>query len=93
VDLLDEVAEHRFGNLEIRDDAVFHGPNGHDISRRPSQHPFGFFADGQDGSGACLDRNDRWFTQNNSSISYINERIGGTQVYPNVIGKEGFKLR
>jgi len=73
MDLLDEVTQHRFGNLKISDDAVLHGPDRHDISGGASQHPFGFFANCQDVSGARLNRDDRWFTQNNSSISYINE--------------------
>src|SRR6266850_996589 len=47
MDLLDEVAEHRFGNFEVGDDAIFHGPNGHDVSRRATQHSFGLFAYGQ----------------------------------------------
>jgi hypothetical protein len=62
MDLLDEMAEHRFGYFEICDDSVLHGPNGHDISRGSSEHSFGFFADCEDVSSACLDRDDRWFS-------------------------------
>jgi hypothetical protein len=62
MDLLDEMAEHRFGNLEICDNSILHGPNGHDISRRSSEHSFGFFAYRKDVGGASLDRDDRWFS-------------------------------
>jgi hypothetical protein len=93
MDLLDEVAQHRFGNLEVGYDAIFHGPNGHDIARRSSEHPLGFFANRKDVGGACLDRDDRWFSQNYPSIPYIYEGIGRPEVYPNVIGKQTFELR
>ncbi len=56
MDLLDEMAEHGFGDFEVRDHAVFHGPNGHDISRRASEHPFGFIAYGKDVGSARLNR-------------------------------------
>ena len=92
MDLLDEVAQHRFGDFKISDDAILHGPNGHDISRRASEHPFGFVANGQDVCGARLNRDHGGFAKHNSSVSYVHEGIGCTQVYPNVIGKEAFYL-
>ena len=73
MDLLNEVTQHRFRNFKISDDSVFHGPDRHDISGRASQHPLGFFAYGQDVGSARLNRDDRWFTQDNSSISHVNE--------------------
>jgi len=59
VDLLDEVAEHCFGNLEVGYHAIFHGPNGHNISRGATQHTLGFVSDCQDVGCACLNRHDR----------------------------------
>jgi len=44
--LLDEVAQHRLGNLEVGDDPVFHRANGHDITRGTPEHLFGLLADG-----------------------------------------------
>src|SRR5512136_1657995 len=93
MDLLDEMAQHRFGNLEISDDTILHGPNGHDISRRAAQHPFGFFSDSQNVGGSRLDRYDRGFPQNNAPVAHVNHGISRPEVYPNVIGKQAFKLR
>ena len=90
MDLLDEVAQHRFGDLEVGDDTILHGPNGHDIPGRASQHPFGFFAYGQDVGRPCLDRHDRGLSQNDASIPYVHEGIGRPEVNPNVVGEQAF---
>src|SRR2546428_524118 len=70
MNFLDEVAEHRFGDFEISDDAILHGPNSHDISRRASEHPFGFFAYGQDVSGARLNRYHGRVSQNKFPLAH-----------------------
>src|SRR5664279_4098297 len=93
MDLLDEVAQHRFGDLKISDHAIFHGPNGHDIPWGASQHPFGFFAYGQDVGGPRLNRDDRGLPQDNPPIPHVNDGICRSEVYPNVIGKQALKLR
>ncbi len=93
MDSLDEVAEHRLGDFEVCDDAVFHGPDGHDISRGASEHPFGFFAHGQDVGGARLDGDHGRLPQDDPAISHINEGIGRAEVYSNVVGKQAFELR
>ena len=46
--LLDEIGEHFFGHLEIRDHAIFHRLDGHDVARRAAQHVFRFLAHGDD---------------------------------------------
>ena len=57
------------------------------------EHPFGFFAYGQNVGGPRLDRNNRRFPQNNSPIPHVNNGISRPEVYPNVIGKQALKLR
>ena len=46
--LLDEVVEHLFGDLEVGDDAVAHGLDGHDVRRGLAEHLLGPRADGLD---------------------------------------------
>src|SRR6266487_4914424 len=91
--LLDEVTEHGFGDLEVGDDAVFHGPNGHDVAGSAAQHALGFFPDSQNVGGARLNRHDRWFAKNNAPITYVHEAVGRPEIYPNVVGKQAFNLR
>jgi hypothetical protein len=61
MDLLDEMAEHRFGDFEVGYHAIFHGPNGHNVPWGAPQHPLGFIADCENVGGARLNRDDRWF--------------------------------
>ncbi len=61
MDLLNEMAEHRFGDLEVGNHAVFHGPDGHYVSGGAPQHPLGFIAHGQNVGGAGLYRDHGWF--------------------------------
>jgi len=51
VDLLNEVPQHRLGDFEIGDNAVFHRPDGDDVARGASQHALGFFANRQNVAG------------------------------------------
>ena len=44
----DEVGEHALGGLEVRDDAVAHRPDGHQVARRAADHLAGLGADGFD---------------------------------------------
>ena len=44
MNFLDKELEHLLGNGEIRDDAIFHGPNRGDVAWRAAQHLFGFEA-------------------------------------------------
>ena len=46
--LLDEVAQHRLGDLEVGDDAVLQRADGGDVARRAAEHALGLGADGQD---------------------------------------------
>src|SRR5204863_10112722 len=78
---------------EIGDHPVFHGSNGDDVAGSAAEHALGFFPDSQDVGRSRLDGNDRRFTQHDSLITNINERIRSPKVYPNVVGKQALKLR
>jgi hypothetical protein len=90
VDLSDEIANHGLGHLKIRDDAIFHGADGLDISRGLSQHEFGIFANSHDPVGTSFvlaNGYHRRFTQDNPSSPHVNERICGPKVYSQIIGE------
>jgi len=42
--LLNEIGQHFFGDLEVRDDPVFHRLDSHDVARRAPEHFFCFAA-------------------------------------------------
>ena len=85
--------QHRLGDFEIGDHAVFHRPNGDDIARGASQHAFGFLAHRQHIGGAGLDGHDGRFAEHDALVSDIHERIGRAQVDSDIVGKQAFKLR
>src|SRR5437899_11041209 len=59
VHLLDEVAEHLLGDVEVGDHAVLEGPDGEDVAGGPADHPLGLRPDRQDGPGLGVDRHNR----------------------------------
>ncbi len=85
--LADEIAQHRLGDFEIRDDAVLHGANGLDVAWRATQHPFRLFSYRQDMTGPRLDGHHARLSQNNAAITHIHQRVRGSQIDPN-IGRE-----
>jgi hypothetical protein len=87
------VAEHRFGDFEVGNHTILHGPDGHDISRSASQHPLGFFTDGQDVGCSRLNGYNGRLPQYDSLIANIDQGICGAEVNSNVIGKQAFELR
>ena len=88
----DELLEHLFGDGEVGDNAVFHRPDGGDVSRRLAQHLLGFLADRLDGFfavGAAFlaDGNDRGLIQNDAFAAYINQGVCGSEVDREIVRK------
>ena len=82
----DEMPEHRFGDFEVRDDAIFQRPHRDDIRRRATEHPFRFVPDGENFVRACLHRHDRRFTQNYALVFDVNECVRRAEVDADVAG-------
>ena len=86
----DEVPEHGLGNVEICDHAVTHRANRHDVSGGSPDHPLGFRPNGQDllhAFGIHMDGYYRRLAQDDSLSFDINECIGGSQIYRQIVGK------
>jgi hypothetical protein len=86
--LLDEMAEHRLGNLEVRDDAVLERTDGHDITGGAAEHSFCLVANRQDPARSSLHRDDRWFPKDNPVVLYVDERVGRPQINTDVVRKQ-----
>ena len=80
VHLLDEVAEHLLGDVEVGDDAVLERPDGGDGARCAAQHPLGLGADGVDLARARVDGHDRRLREDDAPPSHVDEGVGGAQV-------------
>lgn len=72
MNLLDEMAKHRLGDLKVGDDAVFHRPDGDDIAGGAAKHALRLIAHGQNIGGPRLDGDDGRFTQHNALVTDVN---------------------
>ena len=80
VHLADEVAQHGFGDLEVRNHTVLQRTNGHDVARCAAEHSLGFIADGKNAVGSLLHGNDGGFTQNDTLVFHKDQSVGGPQI-------------
>ena len=82
----DEMLDHFFRHIEIRDHPIAHGANGLNAARRAPQHQFGVLAHGQHRFAPVLDviGHHRGFVQDNSTPLDIDQRIGGAEIYRHV---------
>jgi hypothetical protein len=65
--LLDEVAQHRFGGVEIGDDAIFEWPDGQDVAGCAPEHLLGFDTYRQDLLEVAVNRHHRWLAQDDTA--------------------------
>src|SRR5205807_1655515 len=77
--LLDEVAEHLLGHVEVGDHAVLERADGRDGPRRAAEHALGLDADGVNFAGARVDRHDRRLREDYSATTHVYERVGGPE--------------
>ena len=80
VHLLDEVAEHLLGDVEVGDHAVLEGPDGEDVAGGPADHPLGLRPDRQDGPGLGVDRHDRRLVEHGPAPPDVDEGVGRAEV-------------
>ena len=83
-DLVDEVAEHGLGLLEVGDDAVLEGAGGDDVGGGLAKHALGFFADGEDLVGVFIDGDDAGLADDDAFAAYVDEGVGGPEVNSDV---------
>ena len=80
VRLLNKVIQHALGDLEIGDDAVFHGFDGYDVAGRAAKHFLGFFADRFNFTGVLVDGDDGRLVDDDAFALRENQRIRGAEV-------------
>ena len=73
--LLNEVAQHLLGHVEIGDDAILERADRGDRPRRPPKHALGLDPHGVDFAGALVDGNDRWFREDDAATANVDERV------------------
>ena len=88
VHLLDEVAQHLLGHVEVGDDAVLQRTDRLDRPRRATEHPLRLDADGVHLAGALVDRDDRGLREHDPAPADVDERVRGAEVDGHVTATE-----
>ena len=88
MDLLNKIFEHLAGCVEVRDDAVFHRPDGHDIGRGLAEHSFCFDADRYRLFIVLPYHDDGRLIADNAFPFHVDEGVGGAEVYCKIIRKQ-----
>ena len=85
MNLLDEVAEHLLGDVEVGDDAVAQRSDGGDVGRGTTDHPLRLHTDGERSIVVRVDCNDRRLVEDDSLSAHEHEGVGRSQVDGHVL--------
>src|SRR5229473_4009693 len=90
VGLLNEVAQHAFGDLEVSDDAVLERTDHDDRAGRTAEHLLGFGADGENAAAITRvlpERHHRGFIAYDTFALDVDQRVGGSQINGEIFRK------
>jgi len=88
VHLLDEVAEHLLGDVEVGDHAVLQRPDRGDRARRAAEHRFASTPTAMHLARPLVDRDHGRLVQHDAAASELDQRICGTEVDGHVAASE-----
>ena len=88
VDLLDEVAQHLLGHVEVGDHAVLERPDRRDRAGRAAEHALGLDPDRVHLAGARVDRDDAGLREHDAAPAHVDERVGRAEVDGHVAAAE-----
>ena len=88
VHLLDEVAEHLLGDVEVGDHAVLQRADRGDRPGRAAEHPLRLDADRVHLAGALVDRDHGRLGEHDAAAADVDERVGGPEVDGHVAAAE-----
>ena len=80
MDLLDEVAQHLLGHVEVGDHAVLQRADRRDRPGRAAEHPLRLDADRVHLAGALVDRDHRRLREDDPAPSHVDEGVGRTEI-------------
>ena len=88
VHLLDEVAEHLLGDVEVGDHAVLQRADRGDRPGRAAEHALRLDADRVHLAGALVDRDDGRLGEHDAAAAHVDERVGRAEVDGHVAAAE-----
>jgi hypothetical protein len=88
VHLLDEVAQHLLGNVEVCDDSVLQRADRNDVRRCTADHPLGLGPHGKDRAGLRVDRYDGRLVEDDPAAPHVHESVRGTEIDRHIAADE-----
>jgi len=88
VHLLDEVAEHLLGDVEVGNDSVLERSDGGDRPRRPTEHSLRLDADCVHLARPLVDRDHGRLGEDDAPAANVDERVRGPEVDGHVAATE-----
>ena len=88
VHLLDEVAQHLLGHVEVGDHAVLQRADRADRAGRAAEHPLRLEPDRVHVARALVDRDHRRLGEHDAAPAHVHERVGGAEVDGHVTAAE-----
>jgi hypothetical protein len=88
VHLLNEVAEHPLGHVEVGDHAVLERPDRHDIARRAADHPLGLDAHRDHLAGVRIERDHARLVENDPPAAHVDQGVSRAEVDRQVTAEE-----
>lgn len=87
-----ELLEHLLSDRKVGNDAILHWSNSADIAWNAAEHLLSCFTDGMDScfpvlSAFLTNGDDARFIEHDAFSAHVNERIGGTEVDGEIVGK------
>mgnify|MGYP003694754801 CR=1 FL=1 len=92
VHLLDEIAQHALGHVEVGDDPVLERPDRHDVAGRPADHPFGFHPDRHDLAGVGVEGHHRRLVEHDPATPHVHQGVRGAQIDGHVTAQESQRV-
>src|SRR3954452_5984644 len=93
MDLLDEVAQHLLGHVEVGDHAVLERADGGDRAGRPAEHALRLYAYRVYLAAPRVDRDDRRLGQPDPAPTHVSERVRSPQPNRHVAAPEAGDVR
>ena len=78
--LVDKIAKHGLGNVEVGDNAVLKGTHGHDVAGRTAEHALCLDTDSQDALVVLVDGDNGGFANDDALAAHGDKRVGGAEV-------------
>ena len=93
VHLLDEVAKHALGGVEVGDNAVLQRTDRNDVARGATDHALGVCTDRKDAAGVLIDRHHGGLIEDNATAADIDKGVGGAEVNGHIATDERHVVR